>query len=353
MLPEARRGACRRAAALRRSRRKADAQADPGERGGLPRRGRRGGQLLRRLPDLAVDRDPQRRLRLGGRAPRVPLPPGRGRDRQRQRDHRRQPGRGEVLHRHQRPGLQPDAGGGRLRPEGGRAVRLRGRAAGRAGDRDADHARPGRHHAGALRQHRRLLPIAFYPNGVEEAFRVTIEAFNAAEESLSPVVVLSDTFVGAPQRGGRPRRGGGRDQGRAPHARPARQARARQAALLRRRADVRARPERRRAGHRRCRRVPAPVLRREASAPRGGATLRPLRARLERGRQGADHLLRDRQPRRVAAGRRLRPLPADPDPPAAGRRAARHRGSLRADRVHRGATTASTPTWSSWRCAAR
>ena len=38
-------------------------------------------------------------------------------------------------------------------------------------------------------------PIAFYPNGVEEAFRITVEAFNAAEESLSPVVVLSDTFV--------------------------------------------------------------------------------------------------------------------------------------------------------------
>jgi 2-oxoglutarate ferredoxin oxidoreductase subunit alpha len=30
---------------------------------------------------------------------------------------------------------------------------------------------------------------------VEEAFRVTVEAFNAAEESRSPVVVLSDTFV--------------------------------------------------------------------------------------------------------------------------------------------------------------
>jgi 2-oxoglutarate ferredoxin oxidoreductase subunit alpha len=38
-------------------------------------------------------------------------------------------------------------------------------------------------------------PIAFYPNGVEEAFRVTIQAFNAAEESQSPVVILSDTFV--------------------------------------------------------------------------------------------------------------------------------------------------------------
>jgi 2-oxoglutarate ferredoxin oxidoreductase subunit alpha len=39
------------------------------------------------------------------------------------------------------------------------------------------------------------VPLAFYPNGVEEAFRVTVQAFNAAEESLSPVVVLSDTFV--------------------------------------------------------------------------------------------------------------------------------------------------------------
>lgn len=38
-------------------------------------------------------------------------------------------------------------------------------------------------------------PIAFYPNSVEEAFRVTVDAFNAAEESRSPVVVFSDTFI--------------------------------------------------------------------------------------------------------------------------------------------------------------
>ncbi len=38
-------------------------------------------------------------------------------------------------------------------------------------------------------------PLAFYPNGVAEAFRVTVDAFNAAEESRSPVVLLSDTFV--------------------------------------------------------------------------------------------------------------------------------------------------------------
>jgi len=38
-------------------------------------------------------------------------------------------------------------------------------------------------------------PLAFYPNGVAEAFRVAVTAFNAAEESLSPVILLSDTFV--------------------------------------------------------------------------------------------------------------------------------------------------------------
>lgn len=38
-------------------------------------------------------------------------------------------------------------------------------------------------------------PIAFYPNSVEEAFRYTVQAFNAAEESRSPTVVLTDTFV--------------------------------------------------------------------------------------------------------------------------------------------------------------
>ncbi|HET7142262.1 MAG TPA: 2-oxoacid:acceptor oxidoreductase subunit alpha [Candidatus Limnocylindria bacterium] len=38
-------------------------------------------------------------------------------------------------------------------------------------------------------------PLAFYPNGVEEAFRVAAHAFNAAEESRSPVVILSDTFI--------------------------------------------------------------------------------------------------------------------------------------------------------------
>lgn len=38
-------------------------------------------------------------------------------------------------------------------------------------------------------------PIAFYPNGVEETFRLMVVAFNAAEESRSPVILLSDTFI--------------------------------------------------------------------------------------------------------------------------------------------------------------
>jgi len=39
-------------------------------------------------------------------------------------------------------------------------------------------------------------PLAFYPNSVEECYRYAVAAFNAAEESLSPVVLLSDGFVG-------------------------------------------------------------------------------------------------------------------------------------------------------------
>ncbi len=38
-------------------------------------------------------------------------------------------------------------------------------------------------------------PIVLYPSSVEECYRYTIEAFNAAEESRSPVVLLSDGFL--------------------------------------------------------------------------------------------------------------------------------------------------------------
>jgi 2-oxoglutarate ferredoxin oxidoreductase subunit alpha len=39
-------------------------------------------------------------------------------------------------------------------------------------------------------------PLAFYPNSVAECYRYAITAFNAAEESLSPVILLGDAFVG-------------------------------------------------------------------------------------------------------------------------------------------------------------
>ncbi len=37
--------------------------------------------------------------------------------------------------------------------------------------------------------------IVFYPNSVEECYKITIEAFNAAEESQSPVILLSDALL--------------------------------------------------------------------------------------------------------------------------------------------------------------
>ncbi|MBW3015406.1 2-oxoacid:acceptor oxidoreductase subunit alpha [Candidatus Woesearchaeota archaeon] len=44
--------------------------------------------------------------------------------------------------------------------------------------------------------HGDYIPIVFYPNSVEECYKYTIEAFNASEESLSPVILLSDGFLG-------------------------------------------------------------------------------------------------------------------------------------------------------------
>jgi 2-oxoglutarate ferredoxin oxidoreductase subunit alpha len=38
-------------------------------------------------------------------------------------------------------------------------------------------------------------PLVFYPNSVEECYRYAITAFNAAEESLSPIIFLSDAFL--------------------------------------------------------------------------------------------------------------------------------------------------------------
>ncbi len=44
--------------------------------------------------------------------------------------------------------------------------------------------------------HGDYFPIVFYPNSVDELYKYTYTAFNAAEESLSPVILLSDGYVG-------------------------------------------------------------------------------------------------------------------------------------------------------------
>ncbi|MBI5159783.1 2-oxoacid:acceptor oxidoreductase subunit alpha [Candidatus Micrarchaeota archaeon] len=44
--------------------------------------------------------------------------------------------------------------------------------------------------------HGDYFPICFYPSTVSECYKYTIEAFNAAEESLSPVILLCDGYVG-------------------------------------------------------------------------------------------------------------------------------------------------------------
>ncbi|GJQ60513.1 MAG: 2-oxoacid:acceptor oxidoreductase subunit alpha [Candidatus Scalindua sp. AMX11] len=44
--------------------------------------------------------------------------------------------------------------------------------------------------------HGDYFPIVFYPNSVDELYQYTFHAFNAAEESRSPVILLSDGYVG-------------------------------------------------------------------------------------------------------------------------------------------------------------
>ncbi|MFO0793538.1 MAG: hypothetical protein U0586_05685 [Candidatus Brocadiaceae bacterium] len=43
--------------------------------------------------------------------------------------------------------------------------------------------------------HGDYFPIVFYPNSVAELYQYTVAAFNAAEESLSPVILLSDGYI--------------------------------------------------------------------------------------------------------------------------------------------------------------
>jgi 2-oxoglutarate/2-oxoacid ferredoxin oxidoreductase subunit alpha len=43
--------------------------------------------------------------------------------------------------------------------------------------------------------HGDYFPIVFYPNSVSELYTYTVMAFNAAEESMSPVILLSDGYI--------------------------------------------------------------------------------------------------------------------------------------------------------------
>lgn len=43
--------------------------------------------------------------------------------------------------------------------------------------------------------HGDYFPIVLYPNSIPEIYKYTIEAFNAAEESLSPVILLTDGYI--------------------------------------------------------------------------------------------------------------------------------------------------------------
>jgi len=43
--------------------------------------------------------------------------------------------------------------------------------------------------------HGDYFPLVFYPNSVAELYEYTVAAFNAAEESLSPVILLSDGYI--------------------------------------------------------------------------------------------------------------------------------------------------------------
>jgi len=47
----------------------------------------------------------------------------------------------------------------------------------------------------AYGSHGDIFPIVLYPNSVEECYRYTIEAFNAAEQSRSPIILMTDTSI--------------------------------------------------------------------------------------------------------------------------------------------------------------
>ena len=161
---------------------------------------------------------------------------------------------------------------------------------------------------------------------------------------------------GAPQRGGRPGRAGRRGAGRGAHA--SRRSARHEPGHPRFFAGVlmyEHGPNAGRAGHRRRRRVPAPVLRGQASPSRGRRALRA--ATSTAGTSDATVLIvcygivsRASRRRCATSYALFRPIRIHPD---AGRRAARRRATATSEVVWSRPTTASTPTWSSWPCTAR
>ena len=136
-------------------------------------------------------------------------------------------------------------------------ARDRERPARRSRHRHADDARPGRSACRpATARTGDYTSFVFYPSTVAECYEYTIQAFNAAEESRSPVILLSDAFLGHLNEVvdlDEIRRAG-----RAAHHRAARN---RQHPVVLRSGHV----PRRRAGHRRRRRVHPPVRARTAT----------------------------------------------------------------------------------------
>ena len=282
----------------------ADAEADPGQRGGLPRSPGGGSQLLRRLPDQS------RRPRSS-----TSRPAGRRSTRSSASSRRRTrspaPTRSSApawpARRRSPPPAAPASASCRRRSATPRrwACPASSSTCSASGPRPACRPCPARATScRSLREHRRLHAARLLPErgggGVPGDRRrpSTPPRSRSPRSSSCPTRSWPTSTRWSTSTRRRPRSPVAPREARAAGA-----PRGRSSALLRRRADVRARAECRRARHRRCRRVPAPVLRRQAPSPRGGAALRALRARLERRRQDAPDRLRDRHrgsPRRCA-----------------------------------------------------
>jgi len=121
---------------------------------------------------------------------------GGGRDRQRERHPRRQPRRGKSFHRHG-PGLaSADAEAIGYGHKVGIPCVIVNVMRVVARDRHAHDAGPGRPQPGALRVHGRLHQHRLLSVDRAECYEYAIHPSTAAEESRSPVNLLSDAFLG-------------------------------------------------------------------------------------------------------------------------------------------------------------